>query len=105
MDQYEKHEIEFESLRKAFGDSIDGTIYHYTTAEGLRGIIENYELWLTNASFVNDREECELLKKESNLSIEGELRNSSVKQAWDKFIKGCSENNVYIGSLLSKITL
>jgi hypothetical protein len=32
-------------------------LYHYTTAEGLKGIIENNELWATSAYFLNDSAE------------------------------------------------
>lgn len=32
-------------------------LYHYTSAEGLKGIIENNELWATSAYFLNDRTE------------------------------------------------
>jgi hypothetical protein len=32
-------------------------LFHYTTAAGLAGILENNSLWATHASFVNDEEE------------------------------------------------
>jgi len=32
-------------------------LYHYTSAEGLRGIIENNELWATSAYYLNDSAE------------------------------------------------
>lgn len=32
-------------------------LYHYTTWEGLRGIIESKSLWATNINFLNDRNE------------------------------------------------
>jgi hypothetical protein len=35
----------------------DGSLYHYTNAEGLKGIIENNELWATSAYFLNDSAE------------------------------------------------
>jgi hypothetical protein len=35
----------------------DGVLYHYTTAEGLKGIIEQNELWATSAYFLNDSAE------------------------------------------------
>jgi hypothetical protein len=35
----------------------DGVLYHYTTAEGLKGIIENQELWATSAYYLNDSAE------------------------------------------------
>jgi hypothetical protein len=39
---------------------LDETVYHYTSAEGLRGIVTSGEIWLTNAAFVNDTTECRL---------------------------------------------
>ena len=41
-------------LIASFADSCDGLIYHYTSAEDLRGIIDRGELWLSNTAFVND---------------------------------------------------
>jgi len=35
----------------------DGLLYHYTTAEGLKGIVEKNELWATSAYFLNDSAE------------------------------------------------
>ena len=37
--------------------SNDGVLYHYTTAEGLKGIVENEELWATSAYYLNDSAE------------------------------------------------
>jgi hypothetical protein len=34
-----------------------GLLYHYTTADGLKGIIEQNELWATSAYFLNDSTE------------------------------------------------
>ena len=34
-----------------------GLLYHYTTAEGLKGIIENDEIWATSAYYLNDSAE------------------------------------------------
>src|ERR1700727_58993 len=35
----------------------DKVLYHYTSAEGLKGIIENNELWATSAYYLNDSAE------------------------------------------------
>jgi len=35
------------------------TFYHYTSGEALYGIINNLELWATNASFLNDKSEID----------------------------------------------
>ena len=44
-----------------------GSLFHYTTAEGLQGIIEKNELWASSAYFLNDSAEitygCDLLKQ------------------------------------------
>lgn len=37
----------------------EGLIYHYTTQEGLIGIVEKQELWATDVRFLNDTEEFE----------------------------------------------
>jgi hypothetical protein len=45
----------------------DDCLYHYTTADGLKGIIEKNELWATSAYFLNDSAEiiygCRVLKE------------------------------------------
>src|SRR5229473_173006 len=42
-------------------------LFHYTTADGLKGIIEKNELWATSAYFLNDSAEitygCGLLRE------------------------------------------
>jgi Protein of unknown function (DUF2971) len=38
------------------------SLFHYTTAEGLLGIIKDRCLWATHAEFSNDTSECKLLK-------------------------------------------
>jgi hypothetical protein len=35
----------------------DGLLYHYTTSEGLKGIVENEELWASSAYYLNDSAE------------------------------------------------
>ena len=35
-------------------DAGSDLVYHYTTAEGLKGIIENRCIWATNVNFLND---------------------------------------------------
>ena len=47
-----------------------GMLYHYTSAEGLKGIVAGKELWVTDSAFLNDSKEfcvanevfCELIK-------------------------------------------
>ncbi|HEW78432.1 MAG TPA: DUF2971 domain-containing protein [Phycisphaerales bacterium] len=68
-------------LIESFADSCDGLIYHYTSPENLRSIIDNGELWLTNTAFVNDTTEGNALRKETDLFKESDFVN---KEIWDQ---------------------
>jgi hypothetical protein len=48
------HTRDFAASRRA---PSAGLLYHYTTADGLKGIIEQNELWATSAYFLNDSAE------------------------------------------------
>jgi hypothetical protein len=73
---------QFRRLKETFRDPLEGTIYHYTSAEGFRGIVTSGEIWLTNAAFVNDPTECKLFWDEavSFLLRRGRLRNQYVER-------------------------
>ena len=45
---------EFSSTKYA---KIIGDIYHYTSVDGIIGILKNKELWFTNIYFLNDNQE------------------------------------------------
>ena len=78
-------------------------IYHYTSPEGLRGIIDNGELWLTNTAFVNDTTEGIALKKKVALFKNGYLKNKFVQTEWERFIDRKNiEDNVYYMISFSK---
>lgn len=72
-----------------------GFLYHYTTAEGLKGIIENNELWATSAYFLNDSAEiiygCSVLKDAieqwmvNNPRAENSLTLSAARQLHTTF--------------------
>jgi len=71
---------QWRALMRALGDRIDRTIYHYTSAEGFRGIVANSEIWLTNAAFVNDTTECRAFWEcAKELLEDGRLSNESVQ--------------------------
>jgi hypothetical protein len=80
-----KRHRQFRALIGALGDDLEGvgTIYHYTSAQGLRGIIQKGELWLTNTAFVNDTTECRALWRLRDLFRKGELTNRFVRERWE----------------------
>ena len=96
----QQHLKQVAELRKTFVDPCDGLIYHYTSVEGFKGIIETSELWLTNTEFVNDTTECNTLQKEKNLFGKEELSfNRYLIKQWEIFSKKRNESlNYYIVS-------
>ncbi len=88
----------------AFADPLEGvdTIYHYTSLEGLKGIIETHEIWLTNTEFVNDTTECKALSKIDGLL--DKVKNPYLKDKVLLFsINYNSDNDTYISSF-SKVS-
>lgn len=89
---------QYKRLVKAFADPCNSIIYHYTSAEGLKGIIENSDIWLTNATFVNDTTECRALQMEKSLFDGIDFSNKYVADKWRRFIQYPDDNNTYIAS-------
>jgi hypothetical protein len=89
---------QFENLINAIADKCEGIIYHYTSSNGLLGIIENSELWLTNTAFVNDTSECKALIEEMNLSHDVRFSNKHVIEAWERFKQNPKGTDTYITS-------
>jgi hypothetical protein len=108
MTQWEKSIEQLKSLMKAFADPCEGKIYHYTSGEGLRGILESNEIWLTNTAFVNDATECRALQERQNLFEDSSLTNSHVEDWWRRsFSSHHSQerfSNQYIASFSKKPT-
>ncbi len=54
------------------------SLYHYTTQDGLRGIIKSRSLWFTNIFYINDASEFnyifKLVQEELNLKVQNVLR-------------------------------
>jgi hypothetical protein len=57
------------------------TISHYTTLEGLRGIVDTGTLWASNASFLNDRAELEHALSVSEKVI-GKFSSEKATKRW-----------------------
>lgn len=88
-------------LTSSFSDPLgrNGIIYHYTSVEGLRGIVESNEIRLTNTAFVNDTTECKSLQNEKDLLVENEITNPFVKKQWESFIKHADKkHDLYVVS-------
>ena len=84
-------------------EEIKDVIYHYTTLEGLKGIIEDNSIWATKISYLNDSSEyriaIELMKK--RLSEKSDWCAQIFEETLNTF--GWLENpNVYVCSFSEK---
>lgn len=96
---YDEQLIQLRALLDGFQDPVDGTVYHYTTAEGFRGIVASGELWFTNTAFVNDTEECGALWSLKTEDVLGPppFPNKYVEKRWHEWVERRREEwkNIY----------
>lgn len=65
------YEVKKRSVMRMFDGVVEHTpIYHYTSGEALKNIIENNELWLTDSRFLNDKREIEHTKNMVQIIID-----------------------------------
>jgi Protein of unknown function (DUF2971). len=65
-------------------------LYHYTTAEGLAGIVDKRELWLTSAAYLNDSTELQeagRVGRTALLELEAALSDGLAKRVVEYLLK------------------
>jgi len=94
--------VKYEQLRKliqAFSEPYRGTVYHYTTANGVAGIVGSHEIWMSNTAFTNDITELKMLQNPQNVLKGSDFTNDFVRQEWDKQrFREDGKNNYYMAS-------
>lgn len=72
-------------LDKEYKKGKDTYVYHYTTGAGLKGIIMNHELWLSQREYMNDVKEYEYAKKTitENLKQRFQDEKESILKKYD----------------------
>ncbi|MDO9528354.1 MAG: DUF2971 domain-containing protein [Syntrophales bacterium] len=86
-------------LMKAFSEQYSGTVYHYTSAEGVAGIISNHEIWMSNTAFMNDTTELRTLQDDRSILKDSDFTNEHVKLAWHNMQHRRSfDTNYYMAS-------
>jgi hypothetical protein len=58
-----------------------GTLFHYTSAQGLAGIIESGEIWATDLGYMNDR-----MEQEYGIALLREAMLELADASWDETI-------------------
>ena len=79
----------YETLRKliqAFSEPYEGTVYHYTSADGISGIIDKHEIWMSNTTFMNDTTELKALRNATDILMDNDFTNDAVRERWHKMV-------------------
>jgi len=77
--------VEYDLLIKVMheiSEPCKGTVYHYTSADGIAGIIDNHEIWMSNTAFMNDKTELRMLRDNPTILNENDFTNEHVRNAW-----------------------
>lgn len=82
--------MKYEQLKKliqAFSEPYRGTIYHYTSADGISGIIDNHEIWMSNTAFMNDTTELKMLQNAKAVFKDRDFVNDAVRHEWREILE------------------
>ena len=74
----------YETLRRliqAFSEPYEGTVYHYTSADGISGIVDKHQIWMSNTAFMNDTTELRALENDTGIK-DNDFTNDAVKKEW-----------------------
>jgi len=91
MSRADKHE-HLKRLMQALSEPYQGTIYHYTSADGVSGIIDKHEIWMSNTAFLNDPTELQALEDARSILRDNDFTNDAVKEKWLSMV-GWSRSN------------
>ena len=64
-----------------------GKLYHYTTAEGVRGIVENREFMATKSDFLNDKLEFQYAIEVMEQMTEKYIVNTALRERFFSSLK------------------
>jgi len=70
-----------EDNRQQFAGEINQTVYHYTNAAGLTGILESNELWFTDIAHLNDPSEFTICRSIADNALREEMAQADPATA------------------------
>jgi|SRR5271157_41150 len=102
MSRADKYE-HLKKLMQAISEPYQGTVYHYTSADGISGIIDKNEIWMSNTAFMNDTTELKALENATGIK-DNDFTNVAVKEAWRRMIDraGTHGRDYYMASFSRK---
>jgi hypothetical protein len=91
------------TLEKLLQQPLPDQLYHYTSQEGLRGIVQGGELWASKITHLNDSSELALTLSTTRTYVEGTDLPNRVRAGIlrDLELIDASANNVFVFSLTS----
>jgi len=93
MSRADKYEA-LGKLIQAFSERYEGTVYHYTSADGISGIIDKHEIWMSNTTFMNDTTELKALENATGILKDNDFTNDAVKERWHKMVDRTRANEM-----------
>ncbi len=82
-----------------------GELYHYTSQEGLLGILENRELWASKAIYMNDEAEFRLALSLAREAIEASSGDKDIKDELVDDIDVIEKINIFVCSFSARADL
>jgi hypothetical protein len=82
--------LKYEQLKRliqAFSEPHRGSIYHYTSADGVSGIIDKHEIWMSNTAFMNDATELKMLQNAQTIFKDNDFTNKAVRREWHEMLE------------------
>ncbi|HOW53873.1 MAG TPA: DUF2971 domain-containing protein [Syntrophorhabdaceae bacterium] len=62
-------------------------MYHYTSADGMSGIIDRHEIWMSNTAFMNDTTELKMLQNAKTIFNDNDFANEAVRHEWHEMLE------------------
>lgn len=78
---------QLKTLIQTFSEPYRWNIYHYTSADGITGIIDKHEIWMSNTAFMNDTTELKMLQNTQAIFKDSDFTNDAVRHAWHEMLK------------------
>lgn len=75
-----------------------GVLYHYTSAEGLSGILGSRGLWMTDIRYMNDLSELQYATERLKSRLDARLELSGNTEIGKEFIEACLRNTGSLGN-------
>ena len=105
MSRADKYE-HLKKLIQAFSEPYEGTVYHYTGADGISGIIDKHEIWMSNTAFMNDTTELKALENDAGIK-DNDFTNDAVKKEWRRMtdrtgVNEMTQSDYYMASFSKK---